>query len=63
MGYTVIYYPTPTELKKLVILAALWYEESHHEKPTEWHACEKDRTIVVNGNFTECYGFDQLIGN
>ena len=45
----------------MAILAALWYEESHDEKPTQAAVSMKDETIVVNGTFTECYSFEQLL--
>lgn len=62
MGYTILYHPTTQALEKMLHLSCLFYEEAHNEKPTDAVADMTEQTIVVNGNFTECYSFRQLIG-
>jgi len=61
MGYFRIHYPSASDLEKMIYLSCLFYQESHNEKPTDAIANISEQTIVVNGTFTECYGFDQLI--
>lgn len=58
MGYFLKLHPE--EINALSHLASLWYQESHMDIPHEAVIDEAEMTVIVNGQFTECYTFDQL---